>query len=460
MNVRKPHHHHPDFFDSNQPLVLRKVGALTLVELLMVNVIIAILAGMLLPTVSKAEEPSDDLPALSISRQDGGSAINFTGVLQSSETVMGPWTDVPNAANPYNSDSISRNQFYRTRAVGGIFSANSVVEFSLVGPFQQHFDLAFAGLPDGIFPPVREKPYFDAILRMAELELPVRIRVRGNSSLQECPFPKLKIKITTNDRDGTPFSNAREIKIGTHCAEGGRGTIGRLREESAAFREALAYEAMRLLGFISPRIRRARIEYQDSSLVENASDTGWRLTRMAFLFDHGEVVAERLKGRILEDEEVAVLEDAGFDEQLVTDLKLFHALIGNWDYSLSPNGQGLWNMEVIELENGTLIPIASDFDLSSWVTGEVRVMAPRDYFPELDDLERQTFFEIQQIQTMSGLARFEAGSNRFLSRQADIESLIRASTIDEEGKNIALQHASVFFQALVAASEVNETKPR
>ena len=407
-----------------------------------------------------AEEQSDPLPALSIIRQDGKGVINFSGGLQFAETVLGPWMDVPNAANPYALDSRSQNQFFRTRAAGGILSADSVVEFTLTGPFQQHFDLAFAGLPDGIFPPVREKPYFDGILRMAGLELPVRIRVRGNSSLQECPFPKLKMKISTNDRKGTPFSDAREIKIGTHCAEGGRGTIGRLRDQSAAFREVLAYEVMRLLGFVSPRIRRARVEYQDSSPAAFANGTGWNIIRMSFLFDHVELVAERLKGRDLEDEEVAALVDAGFDEQLVTDLKLFHALIGNWDYSLSPNGQGLWNMEVIELENGTLVPIAGDFDLSSWVTGEVRVTAPRDYFPELDDLERQALFEIQQIQTFAGLARFEAGSNRFLSRQADIESLIRASIIDEAGKDNALQHFSVFFQVLVAAKEEDEPEPR
>lgn len=407
-----------------------------------------------------AEEQPDHSPLISIIRKEGESAINFSGLLQSAETVFGPWTDVPNAESPYEPNSPSQSQFYRTWVSSGIFSTDSVVEFSLTGPFQKHFDLAFAGFPDGIIPPVRDKPYFEGLLQITGLELPVRLRVRGNSSLQECPFPKLKIKISRENRDDTPFSDARELKIATHCAEGGRGTIGRLRDETAVFREALAYETMRLLDLISPSVRRARIEYQDTSPVESASNGGWQLTRMALIFDHLEVVADRLKGRALEDEEVAVLENAEFDEQLVTDLKLFYALIGNWDYSLSPNGQDLWNMEVIELENGTLIPIAGDFDLSSWVTGEVRVTAPRDYFPELDDLERQALFEIEQVQLSAGPVRFEAGSNRFLSRQAAIESLIRASIIDEAGKDNALQHASVFFQALIAAQEGNTPKPR
>jgi hypothetical protein len=142
--------------------------------------------------------------------------------------------------------------FYRSLEADSIFSESSVVEFSLSGPLQQHFALALAGMPDGIFPPERPKPCFDGVLTLSGRDVPVTIRVRGNSSLQECPFPKLKFKVSRADRGDTPFFDAREIKIGTHCAEGGRGSIGRLCEEAATFREALAYEVMERLGFVSP----------------------------------------------------------------------------------------------------------------------------------------------------------------------------------------------------------------
>lgn len=91
---------------------------------------------------------------------------------------------------------------------------------------QAHFDLALAGIPDGIFPPRREKPYFVGKVWYSGHEVPVQLRVRGNSSLQECPFPKLKFKVARVDRVGTRFADAREVKLGTHCADGGRGTVG------------------------------------------------------------------------------------------------------------------------------------------------------------------------------------------------------------------------------------------
>jgi len=288
---------------------------------------------------------------------------------------------------------------------------------------------------------------------MPGFELPVSLRVRGNSSLQECPFPKLKFKISKEDRPGTPFFDAREIKIGTHCAEGGRGNIGRLRDQTATFREALAYETMELLGFISPRVRRAHIEYRDTTTTTSTNAdamVGWSISRDALILDDVEVLAERLGGRPLEEEEIAALTDPSFDAQLITDLELLHALLGNWDYHLYVDGQGIWNTDVIELPDGKLLPVAGDFDLASWVTGVVRLSAPRDYHPELGDVERQARFQLEQIQGRVSVQNFLAGSNRFILKKTAIESLINTNVIDEAGRTNSLWHVTAFFNALNA----------
>ena len=212
------------------------------------------------------------------------------------------------------------------------------------------------------------------------LALPVTIRVRGNSSLQECPFPKLKFKVSREVRPGTPFAQARELDLGTHCAEGGWGSIGRLREQKAVYREVLAYEVLRLLEFTSPKVRRALIEYHDTTPATNASASGgWRITRNASLLEDIEVVAERLGGRALEDTEAAALPGTAFGPQAITDLQFFNALIGNWDYAIATDSIGVWNIEVIELPTGPtnqFLPVAGDFDLASWVTGVVRRHRP------------------------------------------------------------------------------------
>jgi hypothetical protein len=226
--------------------------------------------------------------------------------------------------------------------------------------------------------------------------------------------------------------------------------VGRLRDERAAFREALAYETMEWLGLVSPRVRRALLDYRDTTAASDPASTGWQVRRHAFILEDIEVVAERLGGRALSDEEIGALAEVNFDPQLLTDLQLLHALFGNWDYQISPGGQGIWNTEVIALPNQQLLPVAGDFDLASWVTGEVRLAAPHDYRPDLPDLERQIRYEIEQIQQRVSSASFDTGLQRYRAARAGIEAQIDSAEIDEEGRGNARQHVIAFYDALAA----------
>lgn len=414
-----------------------------------------LLAGEQVASGLEAQPPLPSGTAIAIERRSDGATLIFDGTLQSANSSTGPWLDLPEAVSPFTIDLAAGQKFFRSRApsVESIFSSRSIAELTVSGPLQRHFDLALAGLPDGIFPPVREKPYFEATVAFEGSVLPARLRVRGNSSLQECPFPKLKFKIRPEDRAGTPFFDAREVKIATHCADGGEGNVGRLRDERAAFREALAYETMELLGFISPRVRRAQSTYQDTSpLVPNGSEEGWEVTRNSLLLDDIEVVAERMQGRALEDEEIAALENADFDEQLMAELELLHALLGNWDYALSVDGQGLWNTDVIELPDKKLVPVAGDFDLASFVTGQVRRSAPHDYHPELPDLDREALYRVDEARKKAGFDQFRAAMARFEAHRVDLEALINAAEVDEVGRINAFRHVEAFFNGLAATA--------
>ena len=400
----------------------------------------------------RSAELATDFPAISLTKEGAQIRIAFTGTLQSADALTGGWTDITNAANPYVVDFSSAHKFFRARDLASIFSSEEIVSFTVTGPLQQHFDLAFAGTPDGIFPPVREKPYFDGTITLGAQQIPVSLRVRGNSSLQECPFPKMKFKVSRADRAGTPFFDAREVKIGTHCAEGGQGPIGRLRDERATYREALAYECMNILGFVSPRVRRARIEYRDTS-APGQSEVGWMVQRNAVILDDIEVVAERLGGRALDDEEITVLTNANFDLQLVTELEFLHILLGNWDYALATNGVGLWNTEVIELPNLKLVPVAGDFDLCSFVTGELQLDVPWDYRPALPPHERQARYDLEQIRARLGEVNptiFPNAKARFESKRTALEAKVDAAVLDEPGRTNALLHVTAFFTSLSA----------
>jgi hypothetical protein len=399
------------------------------------------------------------LPGIAISRKDGQVTITFNGALESATQLSGPWLDLTNATNPFTEIPATAQRFYRARESGGVFSSSSILHWTLRGPFQTNFNLAFAGTPDGIFPPKRAKDYFDAHVTMGALELPVTMRIRGNSSLQECPFPKLKLKVSKENRAGTPFAEAREIKIGTHCAEGGRGNIGRLRDERAAWREALAYETMQALGFVSPKVRRTVIEYHDTTAPDQSGNSGWTVLRHAFVAEDIELVADRLGGQALTDEEIAALAPNSFDPQLVVDLELLHGLFGNWDFSLGNTDGRVWNTEVIALAEGTVLPVAGDFDLASWVTETARLSTPREYHPELGEIERQALYTIEGIAARAGAERFAAGRTRFLEHRSEIEANIQVTEIDDAGRSNALRHVAAFYNALQIVTDAGSGKP-
>ncbi len=400
--------------------------------------------------------PARAVPSLEIRPQGSQVVVSFSGNLESAAQLAGPWQEITNASNPFNAEAAGTARFFRARENGGIFSSTAIANLSITGPLQTNFNLAYAGTPDGIFPPKRLKPYFNAQAAIGTLTLPISLRVRGNSSLQECSFPKLKFKVAKEDRPGTPFADAREIKIGTHCAEGGRGNIGRLRDERSAWREALAYEIMGQLGFQSPRVRRAIIEYQDTGEADEFGNSGWRLSRHAFLAEDVELLADRLGGRALSEAEITAISGHPFDSQLVTGLLLLHALLGNWDFSLETDGRGIWNTEVVELADKTLIPIAGDFDLASFVTESVRLNTPPEYHPELGDVERQALFTVTGIQAMAARSDFAAARDRFLQNRTAIETKINAAEIDDAGRANALRHVTAFYAAL--ARDANEGK--
>src|SRR5436190_7507349 len=94
-------------------------------------------------------------PAITIAREGGQVTITFTGTLQSANTVSGPWTVISNAVSPFKVDLADGQSFFRTQQteIESVFSSREIVAWTLTGPFQKYFELAFAGTPDGIFPP-------------------------------------------------------------------------------------------------------------------------------------------------------------------------------------------------------------------------------------------------------------------------------------------------------------------
>jgi hypothetical protein len=108
---------------------------------------------------------------------------------------------------------------------------------------------------------------------------------------------------------------------------------------------------------------------------------------------------------------------------------------------------------VIRLADGKLLPIAGDFDLASWVTEEVRSSAPRDYRPDLGEVERQAQYVLEQFSSQVSAESFLASSNRFAAKRSALELQVQDAVVDEAGRTNALRHVTAFFTAL------NSVKP-
>jgi hypothetical protein len=233
--------------------------------------------------------------------------------------------------------------------------------------------------------------------------------------------------------------------LGTHCAEGGHGGIGRLRDERSTYREAVAYEVMASMDFLAPKVRRAVIAFEDTSEDRGFENTGWHITRSALLLEDIEVVASRLGGHALTDAELAALTKGAFGDQTILELKLLHALLGNWDYALTVDGRGLWNTDVIQFDDGTYRAVPGDFDLASWVTERVFLNAPWDYFPELPDLERQMKFQLGELRGGVSDDIWRTAVQRYQQKKTVLEDLVRTAVIDEAGRLNMQHHLAVFF---------------
>ena len=358
-------------------------------------------------------------------------------------------------------------------AEADVFADRSLLTLGLDGPFDDLFAAAHAGVPNGPLPGLPRR-VFDEMpgkltFTMTSGErgsLDVTIKVRGNSSVSECPFPKLTVKLTDAAKAvaaKTPFARNTKFKIGTHCADAGdgqTGTVGRLRNEKSPLREQLILSELEALGLPATLASRpARITYTD---VKSHATT----ERNAMLFEDQKALALRSGAPkkvcrtvgaeeecdpVLTDEELAALDPRnGLAHDRIAAFVLFHAAVGNWDWrlDLAPeatpgHGSRVWNHDVVMLGDGTaLTPVAHDFDLASAVTGRI---GPADITaPAL------TAQLTRMLAETTGLSDTEVDGARalFRAKKDALYAAVERSPTDLAGKALAKQHLDAFFVAI------------
>lgn len=126
--------------------------------------------------------------AITLSTTGGQVQIAYTGILQAAEQLPGTWQ--------LNSSGRAKRRYFffrRNRPLQHTRTASRTFRSSLRRTARRDF-------PTGL------EAWFTGEITIGQQTVPVDFRVRGNSSLQECPFPKLKFKVSRTDRVEHRFS--------------------------------------------------------------------------------------------------------------------------------------------------------------------------------------------------------------------------------------------------------------
>lgn len=194
----------------------------------------------------------------------------------------------------------------------------------------------------------------------AERRLPVTLRTRGHFRLmaRNCRFVPVRIEFPDSGRKGTPFAGQSGLKLGTHCQNGDR------RFDAYTRREYLAYRLFNIITPMSFRARLATGTYLDSASGKVVA------THTAMFIENEDDLATRMGGNV-RDMRGALFDDLQADQLLR--VVLFQYLIGNTDFSFA----ALHNTRVVQTRDGTVYPVAYDFDFSGLVAAHYATPDPR-----------------------------------------------------------------------------------
>lgn len=178
---------------------------------------------------------------------------------------------------------------------------------------------------------------------------PLQVELRGKFRRRSCDFPPLKFNFKKKQLEAAGLAKSFDkLKLVTPCFEGEAS-------QDLIFKEYLAYRLYNQLSVASFRVQLLAITYRDSQ--GKYPD----MRRYAFLIEDKDELAERLGGVKLKD--ARGLGPEQLDRRAETTQALFAYFIGNTDWSIASGH----NLVMIQLPNGTIIPVPYDFDFSAMV---------------------------------------------------------------------------------------------
>ncbi|HXG71856.1 MAG TPA: hypothetical protein VNJ04_14710 [Gemmatimonadaceae bacterium] len=191
----------------------------------------------------------------------------------------------------------------------------------------------------------------------ATVTVPLKVRTRGIWRLKTCEFPPLRLNFSGGQAKGTVFQRLDKPKLVSFCRD-------RDNYEQYVLQELQLYRAYQVLTPVSHKVRLLRVAYTDSANQKTEA------TRYAIMLEEPDALAARLGWKIMDQKGAMPGDLDPFFDSLVG---VFQYFIGNTDFSTN----GLHNMELLQKPDGTMIPLAYDFDFSGAVNAAYATVDPK-----------------------------------------------------------------------------------
>lgn len=187
----------------------------------------------------------------------------------------------------------------------------------------------------------------------------IKIRPRGKFRRRICDFPPLKLKFAKQELQTAGLLKYNDFKLVTHCID------DKFSSKENVLKELLAYKVYNELTEYALRTQLVKVTY-----VDQTGKLG-KIKRYGFLIEEIDELANRYDGEECECLNADPTLVSAKDENIMA---IYQYMVGNSDWNTSL----LRNIKLITKGDGSIVPVAYDFDFSGLVDAPYAIPNP-DY---------------------------------------------------------------------------------
>ena len=267
----------------------------------------------------------------------------------------------------------------------------------------------------------------------SDVTLDLQVRTRGNSRMDICTFPPLRLNLRRRQVEGTLFAGQNQLKLVTLC------------KDQTAYRDYLAleyslYSVFALLTERSYRVRWVDIDYVDTDRRRPDVET-----RSGFLIEEDTELAARTGMEVWRADTIDL---AILDPEQTTRLALFHYLAGNTDWAATtgpPGARCCHNGDLFRDSAGQAVVVPYDFDQSGLINTDYAT--PADNLPIRSVSQRLFRGYCVHNDDIDSVIR------QLNDTRSDIEAVFESADIRERTRERVLRYIDDFYGILADPDE-------